>query len=216
MSFLRQERPSEDLLSPSVRVRDNLKKKWLAFDMHRRTFIASLSVLGLTGCGAVFLPQGSPRPMMTRSYDFRGLRFAALPDLEVSESEGFYPSADIVWRGDPRGPRLPQIEAMFQDAAARNRGIVTGTVPVTVDVTLVRFHGVTNRTRYTVGGVYNVVFDLTVRNASTGAIIEPTRRVAGNLDAPGGERAVRLEETGQTQKVRVTDFLTGLLRAQLV
>ncbi|MCK0094276.1 hypothetical protein MWU60_01730 [Yoonia sp. F2084L] len=184
--------------------------------MHRRTFIASIALLGLAGCGSALTPQSAPRPVMARSYDLRGMNFAALPDLEVSESERFYPAADIVWRGDPPGPRLPQIEQLFQDAAARNRTVLTGDVPIAIDVTLVRFHGVTNRTRYTVGGVYNIVFDLTIRDATTGAVIEPTRRVVGNLDAPGGERAVRLEDAGQTQKVRVTDFLTGLLRAQLV
>jgi hypothetical protein len=57
---------------------------------------------------------------------------------------------------------------------------------------------------------------MTVRNAVTGAVIEPTRRVVGNLEAPGGERATQLESQGQTQKVRVTDFLASLLRAQLV
>lgn len=193
-----------------------LKKKELAYTMHRRTFIASFALLGLAGCGNALTQQSTPRPVMTRSYDLRGLNFAAPPDLSVSESEGFYPAADIVWRGDPRGPRLPQIEQLFRDAADRNRSMLIGDMPVTIDVTLVRFHGVTNRTRYTVGGVYNIVFDLTIRDATTGAVIEPTRRVRGNLDAPGGERAVLLEDAGQTQKVRVTDFLTGLLRAQLV
>ncbi|WP_342071236.1 DUF6778 family protein [Yoonia algicola] len=153
---------------------------------------------------------------MDRSYALRRFNFNALSGLTVSEEESFYPTADIVWRGDPLGPRIPQIAAMFEEAAARNRGVLNGAVPVVVDVTLVRFHGVTNRTRYTVGGVYNVVFDMTVRNADTGMVIEAPRRVAGNLDAPGGASATELDNAGQTQKVRVTDFLTSLLRAQLV
>lgn len=184
--------------------------------MHRRTFITTLPLLGLMGCGVPLAQQSAPRPVLQRSYDLRGFNFSAMPDLVVSESETYYPTADIVWRGDPRGPRVAQIQRLFEDAAARNRAVLTGRVPVAVDVTLVRFHGVTNRTRYSVGGVYNVVFDMRVRNADTGAVIEPARRVVGNLDAPGGARAVQLEESGQTQKVRVTDFLTGLLRAQLV
>ncbi len=153
---------------------------------------------------------------MERSYDLRGFTFQAQPDLIISEREAYYPPSDVVWRGDPLGPRITQIGDMFQEAADRNRSFLRGHVPVVVGVTLVRFHGVTNRTRYSIGGVYNVIFDMTVRNADTGEVIEPTRRIVGNLDAPGGERAVRLEESGQTQKVRVVDFLTGLLRAQLV
>ncbi|MEJ8560825.1 hypothetical protein QTO30_06015 [Yoonia sp. GPGPB17] len=184
--------------------------------MYRRTFIASLSMFGLTGCGAGIGMQSAPRPQMERSYALRGFNFSAQAGLVASESASYYPNADIVWRGDPIGPRIPQIEAMFQDAASRNRLVLEDGFPIAVDVTLVRFHGVTNRTRYTVGGVYNVIFDMTVRSAETGEVIEPTRRVVGNLDAPGGERAVRLEQSGQTEKVRVTDFLTSLLRAQLI
>lgn len=168
------------------------------------------------GCGAAMGMKSDARPQMNRSYALQGFNFNALEGLTVSEDESFYPTADVVWRGDPLGPRISQIAAMFEEAAIRNRRVVSGTLPVTVDVTLVRFHGVTNRTRYTVGGVYNVVFDMTVRNATTGDVIEPTRRVVGNLEAPGGTRATALENEGQTQKVRVTDFLTSLLRAQLV
>ena len=175
-----------------------------------------MTMLAVAACGVAGGAPSEPRPQVERSYSLRGLNFDAQPGLRVSESEGYYPNAEVVWRGDPIGERIPQIEAMFQDAAARNRDIVDGTLPIAVDVTLVRFHGVTNRTRYTIGGVYNVVFDMTIRNVETGDVIEPARRVVGNLDAPGGERAVRLEDAGQTEKVRVTDFLTSLLRAQLV
>ncbi|MFO8126546.1 DUF6778 family protein [Yoonia sp.] len=184
--------------------------------MQRRAVIISLTMLGLTGCVSGLGIEGTARPQMDRSYALRGFSFAALEGLSVSESETFYPDADIVWRGDPMGPRIPQIAAMFQEAAARTRPVVDDAVPVDVDVTLVRFHGVTNRTRYTVGGVYNVVFDLTIHRAGFDEVIEPARRVVDNLDAPGGERAGLLEQSGQTQKVRVTDFLTTLLRAQLV
>lgn len=184
--------------------------------MHRRTFLVSLPFLGLMGCSTAFGQKSDPRPQMARSYALRGFNFNALSGLTVSEDESFYPSADIVWRGDPVGPRIPQIAAMFEQAAARNRRFLDGSVPVTLDITLVRFHGVTNRTRYTVGGVYNVIFDMTIRDARTGDVIEPTRRVVADLDAPGGERASQLESEGQTQKVRVTDFLTSLLRSQLI
>ncbi len=184
--------------------------------MLRRVFLTT-AVAGLAAaCAPGIAGQGAdPRPAMRRSYDLQGLRFQAREGLVVSEANNFYPPADIVWRGDPPGPRIPQIEAMFQAAAARSRSVLNGEMPVIIDVELVRFHGVTERTRSTVGGVYNVIFDMTVRNAQTGAIIEPARRVVGNLSAPGGSRGRELDAAGQTQKVRVTDFLTGLLRHQL-
>lgn len=184
--------------------------------MHRRTLIAAPFFLTLAGCGLPIGQSSEPRLEVSRDYNLNGFAFAAQEGLTVSERENYYPSGDIVWRGDPRGPRVAQIEAMFTEAANRNKTVINGGQPVNVAVTLVRFHGVTNRTRYSVGGVYNVIFEITITDASTGAVIEPTRRVLGNLDAPGGEQAVELEEAGQTQKVRVTDFLTGLLREQLV
>ena len=184
--------------------------------MLRRAFL-STSLLALAAACA---PGGAdqtadPRPVMQRSYDLRGLRFAAKPGLVVSENNNFYPNADIVWRGDPVGPRIPQIGAMFQEAARRNESVLNGAVPVVAEVTLIRFHGVTERTRATVGGVYNIIFELSVRHAFTAEVIEPPRRVVGNLSAPGGSQARALDQQGQTQKVRVTDFLTGLLRQQL-
>ncbi len=184
--------------------------------MHRRSMFVAPLLLALAGCGVPIGQSSEPRPLMQRDYDLRELRFSAKDDLIISEREGYYPTADIVWRGDPLGPRVDQIGAMFQEATRRNRTIISGRQPIDIEVTLIRFHGVTNRTRYSIGGIYNVVFELAVRDASSGTLIEPPRRVVGNLDAPGGERAVRLEESGQTQKVRVTDFLTGLLRSQLV
>lgn len=185
--------------------------------MMRRRHFLSFSALALA---AACTPGGSNmsgdlKPVMRRSYDLQRLRFSALPGLVVSEDESFYPNADIVWRGDPVGPRIPQIAAMFQTAADRNQSVLTGEIPVDVAITLVRFHGVTDRTRLTVGGVYNIVFNMAVLNARTGAIIEPSRRVVGNLSAPGGTAGLMLGDQGLTQKVRVTDFLTGLLRQQL-
>ncbi|SFS08523.1 DUF6778 family protein [Yoonia litorea] len=184
--------------------------------MLRRAFLAT-SILSLTAaCGAGSVAQWTdPRPVMQRSYDLQGLRFAARQGIVVSEAGNFYPQADVVWRGDPLGPRIPQIEAIFEEAVRRNQSVLNGSTPVILEVGLIRFHGVTEATRATVGGVYNIIFELTVRHARTGEVIEGPRRVIGNLSAPGGSRGRSLDAAGQTEKVRVTDFLTGFLRQQL-
>lgn len=184
--------------------------------IQRRVFLGGAAILTLAGCALPPIRKTEPRPAIARSYRLSGFSFSAPSDLIISERESYYPTADIVWRGDPLGPRVDQIERIFETAAWRNTAILTGAVPINLEVALVRFHGVTNKTRYTVGGVYNVIFDMTVRDARSGAVLEPSRRIVANLSAPGGERAVRLEESGQTQKVRITDFLTGVLRAQLI
>lgn len=150
-----------------------------------------------------------------RAYTVTGMNFLASSSLTVSEGNGFYPMTDIVWRGDPIGDRVAQIASIFDTAMDRNLPGLAGPVPVEVDIRLVRFHGVTERTRYTVGGVYNIVFDMTVRHADTGAILEAPRRIEANLSAPGGVAAIMAEQQGQTEKVRVTDYLTQVLRDEL-
>lgn len=150
-----------------------------------------------------------------RDYTVSTMNFIASENLQVSEGNGYYPFTDIVWRGDPVGDRVEQIAAMFHTAKDRNAERLTGQTGIIVDVQLIRFHGVTERTRYSFGGVYNIIFELTVRDEQSGAILEQSRRVEANLAAPGGVAALMLEQSGQTEKVRVTDFLTQVLRDEL-
>lgn len=150
-----------------------------------------------------------------RSYNVENVVLKAQPDLSVSEANTFYPSADIVWRGDPYGDRIAQVISMFDTAFQRNENRLTGDRDVQVEIELVRFHGVTERTRFTIGGVYNAVFDMTVRDSLTGEVIEETRRIQGDLSAPGGGAAYMQEQRGETEKVRVTQFLTQLIYNEL-
>ena len=181
--------------------------------------------LGVAGCSSVdtvsrnapisaagFNTQGIE---VARDYHIHGLNFIASTDLNVSEGNGYYPMTDVVWRGDPVGDRLEQIGAIFHEATSRNEARLDGVKGVQIDIELVRFHGVTERTRFSFGGIYNIVFDLTLRDDKTGEVIEQTRRVQANLAAPGGIAALMLEQRGQTEKVRVTDFLTQVIRDEL-
>ena len=97
----------------------------------------------------------------------------------------------------------------------RNQDRLEGNIPVVVDFELVRFHGVTERTRFSIGGVYNIVFTMSVRNAVTGEIIEEARLIKADLSALGGVAALMQEQRGQTEKVRVTDSLTQVFKDEL-
>lgn len=181
--------------------------------------------LGVAGCASVDTvtrnapietPSLNARSIaVARDYAVEEVTFTASSKLRVSESNSYYPNADVVWRGDPIGNRVEQVAAMFRAAADRNIPELNGNVPVVVDFELVRFHGVTERTRFSVGGVYNIEFMMSVRNAITGDVIEAPRRIEADLSAPGGIAALMLEQKGQTEKVRVTDFLTQVLRDEL-
>ena len=152
---------------------------------------------------------------IVRDYSLHSIRVAVPADLRVSEANSYYPIADIVWRGDPLGNRPQQITDIFQTSIAAAGQGLTGQRPVTVDVELVRFHSLTERTRYSVGGVHSIKFDLTVRDAITGEVLEPTRRINGDLAALGGYAALAADNQGQTQKVRITAHLTSLFFREL-
>ena len=143
------------------------------------------------------------------------VRFAIPSDMTVSEANSYYPIAGIVWRGDPLGNRAQQISSIFQTSIQAAGEGLTGSIPITVDVELARFHSLTERTRYSVGGVHSIKFDLTVRNALTGEILEQRRRVNGDFPALGGYATLAADNQGQGQKVRITAHLTNLFFQEL-
>ncbi len=154
-------------------------------------------------------------PQIERDYALHSIRFAVPEDMTVSEANSYYPIADIVWRGDPLGNRAQQISDIFQTSIRSAGAGLSGQVPVTVDVELARFHSLTERTRYSVGGVHSIKFDLTIRHAETGEVLEPTRRINGDLAALGGYAALAADNRGETQKMRITTHLTNLFFREL-
>ncbi|MDG1115548.1 MAG: hypothetical protein P8N72_00255 [Flavimaricola sp.] len=193
--------------------------------MSTRLIAAALLALGLSACAA---PETATR---NAPLDVAGLAPGAVQvqqaynivrfdvdvpgDLQASEANRYYPIADIVWRGDAPGDRHEQVASLFQAAGERASSSFQGPNDVVVQVQLVRFHGVTEKTRLSVGGTYNMVFMLQVVDARTGAILEPARQVVANLEAPGGARGRALIEAGQTERVRVVDHLTSVLMSEL-
>lgn len=183
-----------------------------------------LAALALSACAGVETSSrnvtldsplvGAPAAV-TRDYAVTEVRVEVPQALHVSEANSYYPITDIVWRGDPMGDRHAQIAALFDTAADRVMPGLDGSVPVVALIQLERFHGVTERTRYSVGGTYNVIFQITVVDARTGEVVEPARQVEANLPAPGGNAAIALEQSGQTERVRMIDFLSFVLAREL-
>lgn len=135
--------------------------------------------------------------------------------LKVSEAEIFYPLADIVWRGDPRGDRYAQIEAIYAAAIPPAIAPLTHGLPVVAEIEVTRFHCVTDKTRYTVGGVHSLAFTLTIRDAATGAVLAGPRKVTADVKAHGGQRAVAEDAAGITQKHVITEKLATVIRREL-
>ena len=75
-------------------------------------------------------------------------------DLVVSEAHLYYPIADIVWREDAPGNRHDQVEVIFENAMDWGLSAFNDGRSVAVTVRLQRFHAVSQKARYSVGGIH--------------------------------------------------------------
>lgn len=149
------------------------------------------------------------------SYDVTGVQVTVPATLEVSEANSYYPSGDIVWRGDARGNRHAQVEAIFEQSADLGLSGMAGAMPVEVEIVVKRFHALTEKTRYTIGGVHSITFDVTLRDPVSGAVLRGPREIRADLEGYGGQQAVEAEAKGLTQKYRITQHLARVIREEL-
>ncbi|NAZ36089.1 DUF6778 family protein [Rubellimicrobium sp. CFH 75288] len=180
------------------------------------------AVLALAGCGVTGGGNGPAQARALVPGTLSEAQVAAAPrvtafrvevpaSLRASEANTFYPFADLVWRGDPPGDRHAQVAALFEEAARRAIAADLGGREAVAVARVERFHGVTERTRFSVGGVYSIRFTLLFVDPETGEPLAPPRVIRADLPAPGGNAAVELDRQGQTEKVRVTDHLAWTL-----
>lgn len=200
-----------------------------------KRLVASLAVaVSLSGCVSgdmatrgsasandlTFATQGAQRatapvnPPLAAMFRIDDLRVSVPETLRVSEANTFLPNADIVWRGDPLGDRHAQIAAIMADAGQVAMGRGQGR-PAVVELVVTRFHGVTEKTRYTVGGTHNMRFDMTLRDPETGAVLFGPKNIVADVRASGGAKAIEEDRIGRTQKVVVTERLREVIQREL-
>jgi hypothetical protein len=195
-----------------------------------RSLVAFALVLGLSACVA---PGAATRnaPMqavsdlsvaskdgvlaVTPAYDVADVRITVPTSLKVSEANLFYPVADIVWRGEPVGDRYAQITQILREAAAGGTAGMNKGQKIVLDITLTRFHSLTEKTRFTVGGMHTLRYDLTVRDAATGTILSGPQKIVADVRGAGGNAAIAEEMAGRTQRVVVIEALGASLRRAL-
>ena len=175
----------------------------------------SLPVTATTGELAATGTVGASAVTMVPHYAIQAVRVLVPESLRVSEANVYYPIADIVWRGDPRADRHTQVKAIFEEAFARGTAGMTEGRPVFVDLEVTRFHCLTEKTRYTIGGVHSLKFMLTVRDAATGAVLDGPRLVVADIKASGGSVAVEEDALGRTQKVVIEEHLAAVAQREL-
>ncbi len=171
---------------------------------------------GGTSVGLVAVSEAPPNSaILTPQYDVQEVRVTVPRDLVVSEANAYYPLADIVWRGEERGDRYAQVKQIFSEAVGFGTSGMRKGPAVIVEVEVKRFHALTEKTRFTFGGVHSVRFNLTVRDAQTGAILEGPRYVIADVKASGGRKALAEEQAGRSQRVVIIENLSQVIRREL-
>jgi hypothetical protein len=135
--------------------------------------------------------------------------------LKVNDKNLYYPRGDIVWRGDLPGDRHAQVKAIIEAGLRNAAPRLTGTRPVRIDVQVLRFHGLSEKARYTVGGVHNITMMYRLIDVSNGLQIGPTKTLQADLDALGGQAAIDADSQGRTQKARIVTHLAKVFTTEL-
>ncbi len=180
---------------------------------------AAVVMLGLAACSmGPFAPPQTVAPVdVTQLAPMRVASVdVSVPEtLTVSEDNSYDPKADIVWRGDPFGPRYPQVKAVVEAGIQAGTKDLDGNVPVDLVVVVQRFHSQTQKVRYSFGGKYEIYYDLEVRDARSGEVIIPSYTVYAIADAPGGDDALVADQEGRTEKDDNIALMADSIRAQL-
>lgn len=155
------------------------------------------------------------QPVSLRALHIEKFSVAVPEHLKVSEANRYYPKGDIVWRGDPVGNRHAQVKAIFEAAIQRAAVPVEGGIPALVEVEVLRFHALTEKARYSMGGVHSITFRLSIRDPRTGQLMAAPREVEADLDGFGGQQAIDADMQGQTQKVRITGHLAQVFQQEM-
>lgn len=181
-----------------------------------------VACLGLTACASV---ENSTRNASLvseavntapLSINVQAVRVIVPETLTVSEANLYYPGGDIVWREDPAGDRHAQVKAIVETAMARGTpNIPKGNVPVIMDVQITRFHALSQKARYTIGGVHAIQFAVILRNPETGTILGSPRHVRADFKALGGAEALTAERNGITQKSRIIEHLAEVIVTEM-
>ncbi len=150
-----------------------------------------------------------------RDYTVTEVKVNVSRDLSVSEANLYFPIADIVWRDDPLGDRHMQVARIMKNGMSTGAVALVGSRDVIVNVDVLRFHAVTEKARYTIGGVHSIKFRMSVIDAQTGEVIEAPRTVVADFDALGGAAAIKAEREGFGQKQRITAHMAGVIQREL-
>ena len=177
--------------------------------------------LGLSACSSGQMASRAAMPDDTMlgftqpDFSIDSFTVSVPKSLTVNDKNLYYPRGDIVWRGDLPGDRHAQVKAMIEAGLRNAAPRLTGSRPVRIDVQVLRFHALSEKARYTVGGVHNITMMYRLIDVSNGLQIGPTKTLQADLDALGGQAAIDADSKGRTQKARIVAHLTQVFTKEL-
>jgi hypothetical protein len=134
--------------------------------------------------------------------------------LSSSEQNGIKPRVDILWQEDPAGDRHAQVRDLMTAALEEGVTGLDGSRDVVLEVVMTRFHALTKRTRYTFGGEHEVWMFVAVRDAKTGELLEPARRI-GFDHGISAAQALENDAQGLNQRLEITALVKDMIRHEL-
>ena len=178
--------------------------------------------LSISGCASMDVATrnapfvgGKEQQILSQPVAVNDIKVNVSRELRVSEAELYYPVADIVWRGDVRGDRYEQVSAIFESSAKAAAQNLTVGQKANIEIDVLRFHSVTDKARYTVGGNHSITFMLSVKDPETGLDLMAPRKIKSDLHAFGGQEAIAADARGETQKKRVSAHLVNVIHKEL-
>lgn len=181
-----------------------------AGDLSAASTMRDISTVGVLAAGNS--QSSGPAPA---SFDIEAIRISVPRSLTVSEANTFKPRADIVWRGEVRGDRHAQVTAIFQEAMIAGSAAAQQGQQADLEIEVTRFHALTEKTRYTFGGVHEMRFVMTLRDSATGQVLDGPREIVADIKAAGGSAAIAEEQAGRTQRVVTVSRLAQVIGREL-
>ncbi len=101
-----------------------------------------------------------------------------------------------MWRGEALGDRRAQVKRIFEDSLVQGTKGANGAMPVIVDVEVKRFHALTEKARYTVGGRHEIMFVMNFLDPETRRPVAAPREIDATFKPLAGRARLRQNATG--------------------
>ncbi len=192
--------------------------------MNKSKFLVPVALVGalfLSACGSKWTTNYTDmiNPAVSKGWRVVAVDVRVPASLSVSEENTYAPNADIVWREDPygKGSRYQQVDALMTDAAKRGAKVLHGGKPVKLVIVMQQFHALSEKARYGLenAGVHDITFTAQVFDARSGKPLSPPDLIKADLPAYVGKEALDAERRGLTQKVRITDHVSKVIKGWL-